>query len=314
MKRIFFFAALVFAAASCEKTPQDFPIVGNFTLTGESTNASTSSWYPGEQIGVFVTSDGVAQTNLLYVPSETCADESMDLDGSKYWMFGDAIGNVTLTAKGEAAGFKQGVHTIYAYSPYNAAATDLTAVPMPDLANQDNTVFNGLSANPALSFVYAKKEVKEYSTAPVDFGKFTCLTYALNTGSIEFADEAAVGKTLVKLVIKADKTIAYKNATFNLEEGKINGEASDDITIKTNLPVDKSFSPITFTDAIGTLDGARFVMVAPATVDELKAMKFTFEGHLNDGSVYTQSGLTPKVYDLGGGAVVVSLAGASLSK
>lgn len=303
-------ALAIAAAASCEKSPQDFPIVGNFTLTGESTNASTSSWYPDEKIGVFVTSDGIAQSNLLYTPSESCEDKSVDLDGSKYWMFGDPVGNVTLNAKGEAAGFKQGVHNIYAYSPYNEAAADVTAVPMPDLANQDDSAFQGVTINPALNFIYASKEVKEYSAAPVDLGKFTCVTFALNTGTIDLkgTPEGVTDRKIVKLIINADKTIAYKNATFNLVEGKINGEPSA-IELKTNLAVTEGMSfdmeSMSMVSVIGSDGPAKFAIVAPASIEDFKTMKFTFTAVLDDNSEYVGTDITPSVKTFDGETMVL---------
>lgn len=315
-------AALAIAGVvACEeKGPVDFPVVGEIALTGESSNFATSSWYPEEQLGVFVTSEGVTQANLLYAPSETCADNSLLLDpndpSSKYWMFGDAVGNVALTAKGEAAGFKKGTHNIYAYSPYVAEATDETAVPMPDLTNQDNVTFQGQTSNPAYGFVYAVKEVKEHTSAPVDLGKFTCVTYGLNTGTIEFVGEGAVGKKMVKLIVTADKTVAYKNATFNLVEQKINGEPAAAV-VNTKLEVAESMAfdmeSMSMKAVVGTDGPAMFVIVAPASLDELETMKFNFTAVLDDNSEWSASDVTPGVLNLGtekmytfGGKVILS--------
>ena len=106
-----FAVAAVVACDPAETKPLDFPVVGEIALSGESTNAASKSWYPGEQIGVFVTSDGIAQVNLLYTPSEVCEDKSTEANGAKFWMFGDPVGNVALNASSEKAGFKQGVIT-----------------------------------------------------------------------------------------------------------------------------------------------------------------------------------------------------------
>lgn len=296
-------AALAIAgAASCEKQPTDFPIVGNLTLTGESANCNTKSWYPGEQLGVFVTSDGLTQTNLIYAPSETCTDESVDLDGSKYWMYGDPVGNVALNAKTEAAGFKQGVHTIYAYSPYNASATDITAIPMPDLTQQDETIYVGQNSNPALSFIYTSKEVKEYTAAPIDLGKFNSINMGLNTGTIEFKGEGIVGKKIVKIIVNAEKTIAYKNATYNMVEKKINGEPSP-IEVKTNLEIVESMAfdmeSMTMKAVIGSDGPAKFVVVAPNSVDDFKTLKFSFTAFLDDNSEWIASDVVASVMSLG---------------
>ena len=320
MKRLnlFLCAALAIAGVvSCEEDgPVDFPIVGDFALTGESTNFATSSWYPAEQLGVFVTSDGIEQANLLYAPSETCEDLSMDVEGSKFYMYGDAVGNVTLTAKGVAAGFKKGTHNIYAYSPYNAAATDITAVPMPDLTNQDYVNYQGQTANPVYAFLYSAKEVKEYSSAPVDLGAFTCLTLGLNTGTVEFVGEGAAGKKMVKLLVEADKPVAYKNATFNLVENKVNGEPAAAV-VNTDLEVAEGmsfdFESMSTKTVVSTEGPAMFVIMKPASLDELETMKFSFTAVLDDGSEWTVTDVVPGVLNLGtekmytfGGKVILS--------
>ena len=316
MKRLNYFvcAALAVAAAvGCNEKegPQDFPVVGEITLCGESTNAATNSWYPGEKVGVFVTSDGVPQVNLLYTPSEVCEDKSTEANGAKYWMFGDPVGNVALNASSEKAGFKQGVHNVYAYSPYNPAATDLTAVPMPDLTKQDETIFMGQTINPALSFIYSSVEVKEYTTAPVDLGTFKSLNFDLNTGSIEFkgCPESVTELSLVKLIISSDKPLAYKNGTFNLVEEKINGESSE-IEVITNQQIKflpgQGFDMTTFEsyDLYATNDPVKFAVVAPASTDDFKTMKFNFTGVLSDGSEYVGTDISPNVMNFGGTVLV----------
>ena len=108
MKKNYFFSAVlaIAAAVACtEKGPVDFPIQGDFTLYGENVAE--------QEVGVFVTSEGLPQSNLLYTAAE-------------------GEGAVALTAKAEKAGFKQGNHMIYAYAPYAEAAAELTAVPAPD--------------------------------------------------------------------------------------------------------------------------------------------------------------------------------------
>ena len=319
MKRLNYFVCAALAVAAvvacdpAEDQPKDFPVVGEIALSGESTNAATGSWYPGEQLGVFVTSEGVAQVNLLYTPSETCADNSVLLDEtdptSKYWMFGDPVGNVALNASSEKAGFKQGAHNVYVYSPYNAAATDVTAVPMPDLTNQDDTVFSGQTADPKYSFVYGSAEVKEYTTAPVDLGKFNSVYFSLNTGTIELngTPENVTDLTIVKLIISADKTLAYKNPTFNLVEGKINGEPAA-VEVKTALAITEGMSfdmeSMSMKSVIGSDGPAKFYVVAPASVDDFKTMQFSFTAVLSDGSEYVGTGITPNVMSYEGEAMV----------
>lgn len=281
MKRFILLAILVIAAASCEKGVYvDYPVVGNISITGSSTNSSTSSWYPGEQIGIFVTSDGFPQNNLLYTPSETCKDESLKVSGKLYHMYGIPVGNKTLNPQGEAVAFKYGDHTIYGYSPYNPNAKDITAVPMPDLTRQDNVSFVGNVTDPTMSFIWVKKTIHEYTAAPLALGTFKSVDQSLNTGAIAFTDNSLVGKKVTKVVISADKNIAYKNPTFNLIEGKINGEPSS-IEVITDLKIVTS----TFS-AIETSDPVRFVVACSA--EELKNTTFTFDVYI-DNVIYTGS-------------------------
>ena len=323
MKRLNYFVCAAFAVAAvvacdpAEDQPKDFPVQGEILLSGESTNAATASWYPGEQLGVFVTSDGIAQVNLLYTPSEVCEDKSVLLDEndptSKFWMFGDPVGNVALNASSEKAGFKQGVHNVYAYSPYNAAATDLTAVPMPDLTKQDDTAFSGQTADPAYSFVYASAEVKELTLAPVDLGKFNSVYFSLNTGTIELngAPANVTELTIDKLSITADRTIAYKNPSFNLVEGKFNGEPAA-VEVKTALAITEAMSfdmeSMSMKAVIGSDGPAKFYVVAPASTDDFKTMKFSFTAVLSDGSEYFGTDITPNVMSYEG-EVMITLGG-----
>lgn len=323
MKRLNYFVCAAFAVAAvvacdpAETKPQDFPVQGEILLSGESTNAATASWYPGEQLGVFVTSDGIAQVNLLYTPSETCADNSALLDPndptSKYWMFGDPVGNVALNASSEKAGFKQGVHNVYAYSPYNAAATDVTAVPMPDLTKQDDTAFSGQTADPKYSFIYAAAEVKELTSAPVNLGTFNSVYFSLNTGTIELngAPENVTELTIDKLIIEADRTIAYKNPSFNLVEGKFNGEPAA-IEVKTALAITEGMAfdmeSMSMKSVMGSDGPAKFYVVAPASTDDFKTMKFSFTAVLSDGSEYFGTDITPNVMSYEG-EVMITLGG-----
>lgn len=295
MKRFILLAILVIAAASCEKGVHvDYPVVGNISITGISRNSSTSSWYPGEQIGLFVSSEGFPQNNLLYTPSETCKDESIKVKGKLYHMYGIPVGNTSLNPQGEAVAFKHGEHTIYGYSPYNPDAKDITAVPMPDLTKQDNVSFIGNVTDPSISFVWAKKTIKEYTTANLALGTFKNEDQSLNTGAISFTDHDLVGKKVTKVIISADKDIAYQNPTFNLMEGKINGEPSS-IEVITDLEI------VTATfGAIETSDPVRFVVAC--SIDDLKNTTFTFDAYI-ENDIYTCSA-RPKVTEISGFTIV----------
>ena len=299
MKRtaLFFCSALALAAAvSCEKDPKvvDFPIVGDLSLSGEGNNV-LGTWLPGDKIGVFVTSDGVTQENLLYTPSETAEDKSMDLgDGRIYHMYGDEVGNVALTPSGVAAGFKQGDHAIYAYAPYDENAKDVAAVPVPDLTEQDATAYEGQTANPALCFVYATAELSEYSAATVDLGTFACDNVELNTGTIAFDNEEAAGKTLDKISFTATETIAYKNCTYNFIKGEYQGEATNTVTLKTAFEVDNNptfdFESMQMVTVTSCSEPIKALILKD--VETAKSMQYTVEATLSDGSVWTAT-VTP---------------------
>ena len=72
-----FVAAAIALATACdpaEQGPVDYPIEGNFTISASYSamvHGGGYGWRIGEKIGVFVTSEGVAQANLLYTPSDT---------------------------------------------------------------------------------------------------------------------------------------------------------------------------------------------------------------------------------------------------
>lgn len=236
-------AALAIAgAASCEKQPTDFPIVGDLTISASYNNYvhGDQGWIENDQLGVFVTSDGVAQNNLLYAPSQFCplvpnkyVPEMLGYDAEKI-----IEGAVILNAKGEKAGFKQGTHNLYVYTPYNAAATDYKAIPMPDLSQQSGgNPVNGLfQPDPAYLFAYATKEVKEYSAAPVELGEMTPLYCQLTLMSPEFGD-SFIGKKVTKIKVSANIGIAAKSSTFNFETKKIEGELSKTVEL-TSIPAE----------------------------------------------------------------------------
>ena len=253
MKRFnrFVCAALAVAAvAACDNEPEvvDFPIVGDFTITAaypSGMNADysdneyyahgTQGWTASDKLGVFVASDGVVQANLPYVPSEVCPlIDNPYMEGMK--TFDDektVVDAVTLNAVADKAGFKKGAHTIYAYTPYVEGATDYTAVPMPDLSVQvGSNPVNGLfSPNPAYLFAYAKAEAgDEYSTTPVALGNMKPVHTQMTLVSPTFPD-ALVGKFVTAITVSANVDIVAKNATFNLETEKIEGEWSKSITL-----------------------------------------------------------------------------------
>lgn len=234
-------ALAIAAAASCDKDPVDFPIVGDLTLSASYNNYvhGDQGWIEKDALGVFVTSDGVAQNNLQYAPSAFCplVQNQYVQDMSSYASDKAVTETTVLNAKGEKAGFKQGVHNIYVYTPYVASASDHKAVPMPDLTKQtgSNSVYGLFQPDPSYLFAYASKEVKEYSAAPVDLGEMTPMYCQMTLMSPEFAD-TFVGKKVTKITVSANVDIAATaNSTFNFETKKIEGEMSKTVEL-TGIP------------------------------------------------------------------------------
>lgn len=245
MKRIFNIACValaIAAATSCEPENQivDFPITDNFSISGSYSaflHGGGYGWQKGEQIGVFVTSDGVTQANLAYVPSDTSKVEI--ITGTDY--FGEpfemeersVVGDVTLDPVAEAAGFKKGEHNIYAYTPYIASAADYTAVPLPNLSAQTYME----NAWKTYAFAYAKtaESISEFSSATISLGDFKPVLYPLTVSSITLTEEQLPtfqGKKVTQVkIISTDLDIATVEASINLATEEIVGTTSKTIVL-----------------------------------------------------------------------------------
>lgn len=230
-------------AAACdpvEQGPVDYPIEGNFTISASYTamvHGGGYGWRDGEQIGVFVTSEGVTQANLLYNPSDTSKVEI--ITGTDYW--GDPyemedrsiIGDVELTPAAEAAGYKKGEHVIYAYTPYVEGVADFSAVPVADNASQ----VADENAWMTYSFGYAKttEAISEFTSANISLGDFKPLIYPLTVSSIELTAEQAENfknkKVTSVKIISTELDIALTGATVNLATGEITGTKGKEIVI-----------------------------------------------------------------------------------
>ena len=268
MKKNYFFSAVlaIAAAVACtEQGPVDYPIQGEFTLYGENVAA--------QEVGVFVTSEGIMQSNLLYNAAE-------------------GEGAVALTAKAEKAGFKQGNHVIYAYAPYAEAAAELTAVPMPDLANQnlsvdvvpDWAIGTGMEDMFAVKttdfapFQIAQIEVKEYSSAAHTLSfEAPVATQVIQFSEISFPDdaEALVGKKVNKIVVSSEAVIGYTTGAYNYVESKVTSTPSNSLTLNVDMEITK----------VGSVVGKAFAFATTLTEEELQTVKFTVEVYV-DGAKY----------------------------
>jgi hypothetical protein len=274
MKKNFFFSAVlaIAAAVACtEKGPVDYPIQGSFSLYGENVTG---------KVGVFVTSDGIMQTNLLYNAAE-------------------GTGAVALNAAGTKAGFKQGNHVIYAYAPYAETAAELASVPV-DYTKQATVAFDPLADDPTLAGLmlsynsqaqpvyYASTEVKELTSAAITlpFQALNALTeVSVGEPGLEGANaEAQVGKKVSKIVITCDKAIAYTGQTLDLTTGKlVGGKAVNSIEIAADMTIKK----------IGSVSANGFTFKTCLTEEELATAKFKIEMVMETGKTYSAADKTP---------------------
>ena len=274
MKKNFFFSAVlaIAAAVACtEKGPVDYPIQGSFSLYGENVTG---------KVGVFVTSDGIMQTNLLYNAAE-------------------GTGAVALNAAGTKAGFKQGNHVIYAYAPYAETAAELASVPV-DYTKQATVAFDPLADDPTLAGLmlsynsqaqpvcYASTEVKELTSAAITlpFQTLNALTeVSVGEPGLEGANaDAQVGKKVSKIVITCDKAIAYTGQTLDLTTGKlVGGKAVNSIEIAADMTIKK----------FGSVSANGFTFKTCLTEEELATAKFKIEMVMETGKTYSAADKTP---------------------
>ena len=273
-KNLFFGAVLAIAAAvACQPKdngPVDYPVQGELKLYGENVAE--------QQVGVFVTSEGLPQNNLLYTAAK-------------------GTGAVALTANAEKAGFKQGNHTIYAYAPY-AEGAEVTAVPV-DYTKQATVVFDpyadiegvaGLMlcyASQTTPVYYATTEVAELSSAAITlpFEAVNALTeVTINEPGLEGANvNAQDGKKVTKIVVTCDKTIAYTGQTLDLTTGKlVGGTAVNSIEVVADMPIKKMY----FVSAYG------FTFKTCLTAEELATAKFKIEMEVETGKKYVAEDVT----------------------
>ena len=228
---------------------QNSNVKGDLTLTAAYPSAydaaykdtpyyahGSQGWTALDKLGVFVSSVGVVQVNLPYAPSEVCPlIDNQYVEGMKEYDYTNAVTEaVTLNAEESKAVFRQGKHTVYAYTPYVTGEFDYTAVPMPDLSVQvpSHPVSGIFMPNPAYLFAYAKAETgEEYTTDPVALGNMIPVYTQMTLVSPTFPDEL-IGKKVTAITVSADVDIVAKNATFNLETEKIAGEMSKTVSLE----------------------------------------------------------------------------------
>lgn len=273
-KNLFFGAVLVIAAAvACQPKdngPVDYPVQGELKLYGENVAE--------QQVGVFVTSEGLPQNNLLYTAAK-------------------GTGAVALTAKADKAGFKQGKHTIYAYAPY-AEGAEVTAVPV-DYTKQSTVEFDpyadiesiaGLMlchASQATPVYYATTEVAELSSAAITlpFEAVNALTeVSVGEPGLEGTNaDAQEGKKVSKILVTCDKAIAYTGQTLDLTTGKlVGGTAVNTIEIVADMTIKK----------IGYVTAYGFTFKTCLAAEELATAKLKIEMEIETGKKYVAENVT----------------------
>lgn len=296
MKRIYRFVCAAFAiaaAAGCEKEQKvtDFPIQGELSISGKYVTYlhGYQGWIAEDEIGVFVTSDGVEQCNLQYVPSEYCptveGSGSLIYDTENY-----KNSDILLSPKGNAAGFKQGEHNIYAYVPYDKDNTDHTAIPLPKI---DIQKYHPLTSpgrvmqytNPEYDFAYAKlaEPINEYTSATLSLGEFTSPYLMMTIPCANFSDDFK-DKTVTKVVISADVDIAVSDATINLETGEISGNFSKSVTYE--IPDGLKIEYVEYMPGFGMNNMSTMYVVIYGNYEDAIKTEYTIT-YTIDGQEYT---------------------------
>lgn len=238
--------ALMGCLSSCHqdepKTPLDVPTSGPIALSGSiSTYAHGGErygWLTVDKIGVFVLSEkGLPQTNIPYKPSKV--SPITEIKGMKILSKDRSSGGeqTLLPVDPKAtAGYKQGKHMVYAYTPYSDKAKDVKAIPLPSITVQDADKGTTLMT-PSVDylFAYSSTEVSAKTAAVQSLGDFKSICCQITLPWPGGFPETLVGKPCHTLTVSADHPIAYKDgATIDLTTGEIKGEMVSRITY--NLP------------------------------------------------------------------------------
>lgn len=284
------FVAMTLTAVGCsndEMTQTDLPVVGDIAVSGiyNVYSHGGQGWIAEDKVGLYILSDGMPQNNLPYVSTKCAAFDQVEMGGKTYIMYSEKIVDDTpLKAASEIkAGFKAGKHEIFAYSPYNEASADYTAVALPDIAVQQYYP-SEFMPHRKYGFDVAKASVSTYSAAVVSLGEFQPLFSQITLPSVA-CPEALIGKKLTQVVVSCDKTIAYENgATINLNTQEISGKPLTSVTYE--IPGGLEIKENRRGDG-GSLETCYMMIAVP--FDTALTYNFRFDMTI-DGQVYTING------------------------
>lgn len=266
------FFAMVIALSSCDKdyleiSPSDecdneiaiVPAASLITTRTSFTDNATGievSWNKGDCIGLFVSAGGTAQAvNYPYSADSSSPSSSFTAVGSvAYWR------NSVIT------------HDIVAYYPYNATATDLTAVPISIPALQQQSASGNTTHLSATDFVYA---MLDDVVMPAD-GKANLnfihplLTLELDLSATSF--DVAPSKLIFRCT-DASEIVSASGATINLTTGSIdytNATTSNQITVEIALSLTSANTDKVYMQITPGHSGKRFKIIAVVDGKEIE--------------------------------------------
>lgn len=238
----------------------------------------SQGWTEEDTVGIFSTSKALTQNNLTYLPSAVATYEEKEMKGKKYIWYNTAVTGMTdlkSTLKEKELEFKEGEHSIYAYTPFTKEASDYKHVPIPDITKQTHNL-KEFRPYCKYGFYYANATIAKYSDRPVRLSAFKPLFSQITLPGVSCPDELK-DKTCTKLVIKSERPLAYKKgATVDLSNLIITGEPVN--AIEYNLP-----EPLIIKDGYSgcSINGTSYIMVAipfKNAVDTEFEFIFTIDG------------------------------------
>lgn len=282
-------------AVSCEKEESvvDFPTVGPLTFSGtyDLYFHGSQGWVEEDRLGIFVTSDGLTQSNLEYAPVEfSILEESEHVPG--FFLYGDPVPTTTFKAVAGEVGFKKGPHYVYAYTPYDAASLDYKTVKLPDLAVQE---YSSAIFRPEFKYGFAHAKltwpIKKYTPEATSFGSFVSPYTQITIPSPQIKNKELFkgGEKIEKIVLSSTIDLAVTDATINLESGVVKGNFQKSIEVS----FEKAEAKVDYSDFLGA-SFPTFYLVTSADPAEALTAEYTLTAVV-DGKEYSSKGVPSKM-------------------